>query len=432
MNKLIFYLTALILLSNCSFNNESKIWNDKKNKLDKNKNVIKVLEKKKDVVLEFNEELLLDLSFIKLSSEILNDQNNLGSQSYQGKLEKIGSYKFSKFDKISQLNFIPIFLDNGIIFFDKKGSVIRYDKNQKIVWKKNYYLRSEKKIQPKLNFLMNNENIIITDNLAKFYSINLINGDLIWTKNNPYPFNSEIKKNKENFFVVDYKNFLRCYKILDGTECWNLQTEDSFTVSNSKYSLIIFNDNVVFSNSLGDITAVDIESGLVSWQLPTQNSSIINETYNFKTSKLVSDNKSIFFSNNKNEFYSINGETGNINWVNKINSNLKPILLGNFIFTISNEGFLYVIEKNSGNIIRVTDLFKNYKNKKRKNIYPIGFAIGGENLFLTVSDGKMIVSSIKDGKIIKFEKVSSGPVSEPFIFDGNLYIVRSGSIVKYN
>jgi outer membrane protein assembly factor BamB len=39
---------------------------------------------------------------------------------------------------------------------------------------------------------------------------------------------------------------------------------------------------IVFSNSIGDITAADIESGLITWQLPTQSSNIINETYNFK------------------------------------------------------------------------------------------------------------------------------------------------------
>ena len=103
-----------------------------------------------------------------------------------------------------------------------------------------------------------------------------------------------------------------------------------------------------------------------TWQLPTQSSNIINETYNFKISKLVSDGKSIFFSNNKNEFYSIDIKTGVTNWINEINSNLTPIIIGNLIFTVSNEGYLYVIEKNNGNIIRITDLYKNYKDKKRK------------------------------------------------------------------
>ena len=120
-----------------------------------------------------------------------------------------------------------------------------------------------------------------------------------------------------------------------------MQTEDSFTISNIKYSLIILNDNVIFNNSIGDITAVDIETGLITWQLPTQSSSIINETYNFKTSKLVSDGNSIFFSNNKNQFYSIDLKTGTTNWINEVNSNVKPILVGNLIFTISNDCLLY-------------------------------------------------------------------------------------------
>ena len=41
-----------------------------------------------------------------------------------------------------------------------------------------------------------------------------------------------------------------------------------------------------------------------------------------------------------------------LNWINEINSNLTPIIIGNLIFTVSNEGYLYVIEKNKGNIIR--------------------------------------------------------------------------------
>ncbi len=172
--------------------------------------------------------------------------------------------------------------------------------------------------------------------------------------------------------------------------------------------------------------------GLITWQLPTQSTSIKNETFNFKISKLVSDGNSIFFSNNKNEFYSIDLKTGNTNWINEINSNIKPILIENLIITISNEGFLYLFDKNKGNIVRVTDLYKNYKDKKRKNINPIGFVIGNKNLFLTNSDGKMIVARIKDGKIIKIEKVSGGLVSEPFIFNNNLYVVRNGSIVQYN
>ena len=432
MNKLIIILIAFIFLNNCSFNEDSKIWKNKDQDLSQDQNIKQIFADEKTTVTEFNKVLKLDLSNLKTNNKINDNKNNLSSQTYGGNLNKIGNYKFSKFEEINTINFEPLFLSDGIIFFDKKGSIIRYDNNKKVLWKHNHYSKTEKKLSPKLNLILKDNSIIATDSIAKYYSISLETGNLNWSKNNTYPFNSNIKNFKNKIFVVDYKNTLRCYNVKDGSECWNLQTEDSFTIPNSKYSLLIIDEMVVFSNSVGDITSVDIETGLIIWQLPTQSSNIINETYNFKISKLVSDGNSIFFSNNKNEIYSVDAKTGIVNWINNLNSNIKPVIVGNLIFTVSDEGYLYVIEKNKGNIIRVTDLLSNYKPRQRKNIQPIGFVIGDKNLYLTNSDGKIIVADLSDGKITKIEKVSGGLVSEPFIFDNNLFVVRNGSIVQYN
>ena len=289
MTRVIILIISLILLNHCSFNENSRIWKDKEKKLESEKNIKKVFSEEKKISSEFNQELKLDLTKIKTNNKITDNKNNYGAQKYGGLLKKIGTYKFGKFEEINQLNFKPVFLENGLIFFDKKGSIIRYNNNKKVLWKKNHYSKAEKKQKPKLNFVLDAENLLVTDSVAKYYSININSGELNWTKNNTYPFNSDIKKHKDKFFVIDYKNTLRCYEIKNGNECWNLKTEDSFTISNSKLSLIVVDDLVVFSNSIGDITAVDIETGLIIWQLPTQSSSIINETYNFKISKLVSD-----------------------------------------------------------------------------------------------------------------------------------------------
>ena len=432
MNRIIILIIALTFLNQCSLNENSRIWKDKEKKLEAQKNIKKVFLEDKKITTEFNQELKLDLSIIKFNNKITDKENNYGSQNYEGLIDKIGNYKFSKFEDINQLNFKPIFLEDGLIFFDKKGSIIRYNDKTKVLWKQNHYSKPEKKLRPKLDFIQDGENLLITDSIAKYYSVNINSGELNWSKNNIYPFNSDIKKHKNKIFVIDYKNTLRCFNISDGNECWNLKTEDSFTISNSKFSLIVINDKVIFSNSIGDITAVDIETGVIIWQLPTQSSSIINETYNFKISKLVSDGNSIIFSNNKNEFHSIDVKTGTINWINEINSNITPIITGNLIFTVSNEGYLIVMEKNKGNIIRVTDLFNNYKLKKRKNIKPVGFAIGNTNLYLTNSDGKMIIVDLSLGNVVNIEKISGDFVSKPFIVNENLFVIRNGSIVQYN
>ena len=431
MNRLLIFIISLFFLNNCSLNENSRIWKNKKDNSINPKNIKKIFSEKK-IITQFNQELKLDLANVKINNKVIDNQNNYGFQDYSGSIDKVGNYKFSKLDDVNELNFKPVFLNDGLIFFDKKGSIIRYDNNQKVLWKKNHYSKLEKKLKPKLNFVLVDQNLLITDSISKYYSINVNSGELIWSKNNIYPFNSEIKRSKNKIFVVDYKNTLRCYNINDGSECWSLPTEDSFTISSSNFSLIIDGELIIFTNSIGDVTAVDIDSGLITWQLPTQSSSIINETYNFKVSKLVSDNESIYFSNNKNEFYSIDVKTGTTNWINEINSNLTPIISGNLIFTVSNEGYLHVIEKNNGNIIRISDLYLDYKIKKRKNVKPIGFAIGDKKLYLTNTDGKMIIVDLNLGKVIGVEKIAGNFTSRPFIFNQSLFVIRNGSIIQYN
>ena len=430
MNRLIILIISIFFLNQCSLNDNSILWKEKK--IENQSSIKKLFSEDKKIITELNQELRLDFSKIKINNKIIDNKNNYGPQDYNGSINKIGNYKFSKLLDINQLNFKPIFLDDGLIFFDKKGTIIKYDNNQNILWKKNHYSKAEKKLKPKLNFVVDNNNLIISDNISKYYSVNINTGELNWSKNNTYPFNSEIKKHKDSIFIVDYNNTLKCYNVENGSECWQLQTENSFTLSSSKLSLIIVDEMIVFSNTIGDITAADIETGSIIWQLPTQNTNIINETYNFKISKLVSDGQSIFFLNNKNEFYSVDLKTGIINWVNKINSNLTPIIISNLIFIVSNEGYLNVVDKNKGKIIRVTNLFKNYKIKKRKDVNPIGFAIGNTKLYLTNTDGKMIIVDLSLGNVISTEKVSGNFTSRPFIFNQNLFIIRNGSIIQYN
>ena len=432
MNKALLLILIFLFFNNCSFNEKLTPWKNKEKESISQKNIKKLFTEDKKLLSEFNPKLRLDLNNINFSNKTIDSKNNIGSQNYIGLFNKVGSYNYSKFDGIKHLNFKPIFLEKDLIFFDKKGSIIRYDSNQKIIWKNNYYSKSEKKLKPKLYFAIDNQNLLVADNISKYYSINIDTGNLNWIQNNTYPFNSEIKKKNNKIFVVDYKNTLRCYNIIDGSECWNLQTDNSFTISDSINSLIIINELVIFNNSLGDITAVDIETGLISWQLPTQSSSIINETYSFKISKLVSDGKSIYFSNNKNEFYSIDSKTGLTNWVNKVNSNITPIIIENYIFTVSNEGYLFTIEKTKGNILRVNDLYKNYKTKERKKVIPVGFVVGKNKIYLTSNNGIMTIVDLKVGNIVNTQKISSHYISEPFIHNENLYIVKKGSIIKYN
>ena len=120
MNRLVLLSITLFFLNHCSLNENSRVWKDNQKELSNKSNIKKVFDEENLVIQEFNKELNLDLSLIKINSKFIDNQNNFGSQSYKGKLNKIGIYKFSKLEELSHIDFKPLFFENGIIFLTKK------------------------------------------------------------------------------------------------------------------------------------------------------------------------------------------------------------------------------------------------------------------------------------------------------------------------
>ena len=432
MNKLLALILILLFVNNCSINKKKGFLSNKKPNVEKIRNVKTILTKQIREEQEFNPALKIKVSDGKLNKNFDNNQNNIGEQSYEGGLEKIGKYNFSKFNDFKYTDIQPAFYNQQVILSDKKGTIILFNADQNISWKKNFYTKSEKKLKPRLNFAIHKNLLIVTDNIAKYYLLNIETGDIIWSKKNIVPFNSEIKIKDNYFYTVDYKNILRSISINDGSELWNFKTKESLTKSNKKISIVIKDENVYFNNSIGDITAVNLKSGQLVWQLPTQSNNISKSAFQLSNSKLVVDGNSILFSNNKSEFYSINTMTGLINWKNEINSDLRPVIIGKFIITISNKGYLYIIDKKTGNIIRINDLHKDYKLKKRKNLFTTGFLVARNKIYLSNNDGKLIIANLGTGTVTNINKISGGKILQPYLNNNNLFIIKNGSIVKFN
>ena len=432
MIRIFIFLVSIIFLNGCSLNKNSKFWTDSKNIIEENNlNYEEIFVKEKSLGSELNSNVLINLDK-NISNNFLIQYyfNNDGRLNYDGELKKSSRYKFSKIKRFHQFEPTISFVDKNLIFFDDKGSILQFDKSSSLVWKKNYYSKSEKKLKPILQFTNNNKTLVVADNIAKYYALSLDDGKLLWSKNNLAPFNSQIKIYQDKFFIIDFSNTLRCFSIKNGEEIWNIKTENSLIRSQKKLSMVIVNDILYFNNSLGDISAVSINQQELIWQLPTQSSLIYEAAFSLETSDIITDGKTLFFSNNKNKFYSIDLETGSFNWENKINSSLRPSLVGNYLFTVSHEGYFVVIEKNSGNIIRVTDVFSSFKKKKRDKVKPVGFIIGIKNIYLTTNNGRLLVIDIKTGKTKSVLKIDNQKISRPFVLDKKLFVIKENAIIK--
>ena len=430
MTKYILFI-LFIFLSNCSFDTKSGIWTEEK-KIEKlAKNVSKILEKKSVRKKEFSPNLKINVrkDLSNKSNELLN---NLAIKDFNKDINKLSKFKFSKIENFDRFEPELVFDGKNFIFFDDKGSLIKFDDNFKIVWKKNFYSKQEKKQKPILTLSSIKKILVVFDNISKFYAVNIDTGNLIWSQTNKNPFNSQIKINNNKVYSIDMNNILRCVSLLDGSEIWKFKSENIFLKSPKRNSIIIDNDRVFINNSVGDIIAINAENGSLLWQTPTQSSTIYENAFNLVLSDLVARGDNLIFSNNRNEFYSLNINNGLINWKQEVNSNVRSIFYNDLIFSVSNEGYFFVIDGKNGNIIRITDIFRVFGDKTREKIKPVGFIASYDKLMLSTNNGRLLTIDIASGKTESISKIDNEKISRPFVFNKKIILVKDNSIIRLN
>jgi outer membrane protein assembly factor BamB len=428
----LFLVLIFFFISNCSFDNKSGIWTKDEILETSTKKVENLFEKKEVRKDEFNSNFQLTTP-LNFSNYISNDGfNNYGALNSNLNLKKISRYKFSKIKNFKYFDPAVVFKGEDLIFFDKKGSLIRFDTSSKIIWKKNHYSKSEKETSPVLNFSIHNEILIITDSLSKFYSVDTETGELIWSKNHNSIFISDIKIDEDQFYIIDSNNNFHCFSLLDGSKIWEFNADYELIKSQKKLSIAFDKTSVYFNNVKGDLYSLDKNNGNLIWITPTKKTDNFFQSFLLKSSEIVLDKNNLYFSNNKNSFISIDKKSGFINWEQNIDSYLKPLIIENLIFTITNDGLLFVVDKISGNIIRVTNIYNQLSKRKIKKIKPTGFVLDLNKIYLTLNNGRVLVVDIKNGKTESVFKIGSNKLSKPFINKNYMFIVKDNEIIKLN
>ena len=429
MNRNILLIIAFLFLNQCSLDTKTGIWNKTQIKEEKKENLEEIFKSAEILEKEFNPNLRIKINSSYTQKPFINNlSNNTGYINFESNFKEISKFKFKKIKNFEFIN--PDLLigdDNSLTFFDEKGAILKFNQNSKLIWKKNHYDKKEIKQKPSIYFATNNKILIAADSLANIYAMDFSNGNLIWKNLNTSSFNSEIKIFGNKIFLIDFDNVIRCISIQNGNELWRFGTDKSFIKSQRKLSLIIQNGLAVFIDTFGDINALDVNTGSLIWQSQTISEDIFESAFLIKSSRLVSDNETIFLSNNQNKFFAIDARNGMIKWEQTINSYLEPTIIENLILTVSKEGYFFIIDKINGNILRSTSILDTIKNK---NIRPTGFIAAKNFIYVSLNNGKLLKVSIEDGKTKDVIKIDRDKISRPYILKKQMYILRNDAIIK--
>ena len=435
--KFISIFSLSIVLFECSFDNKTKIWTNKEKQEVANSELIKVSEDQKNFQEELNSESIIKFKSVPKKNNNwvmsgLNYSNLTGYLMFDGQNEKFSKFKFKKIQHNKIRENSLILEENYFITVDGKGTIFKFVNKEKLQWSVNIYNKREKKKIENISLALSKDKLYATDNLGKYYVLNLKNGKIIWVHQHNALFNSQIKVSKNKIFVVDSNNVIYCFSTLDGKEIWKFKTQPTFIKTDKKASVIVTSDSILFSNSAGDITRVNIDTGELIWLIPTQNTKVKHTTNFLETSDIVLFKNTLFFSNNFSKFYSLDLKTGILNWIQNINSNLRPIIIDNYLFTVTQEGYLVVIDSKKGEIIRSSYILNGFSSRQKNELSIQGFLVASKKVYITTNLGYLIICSANEGKVENVIKIDGSQLSEPVIGKNNLYILTNNSVVVFD
>ena len=444
--KLLILILFPIIFINCSFGNRTGIWKDLSKEL-----AIKKDRAKYQPIFTKGEKFKKEISndiVMNISKPITNDNwleknftavNFVPHLKYENKKnlvfksKKIGKIKGSIFNS----EFEPLITNENIFFYDIFGSIYNYSTaEERIIWKYNFYKKQFKKHFFKINLVIESNNLIVSDNLGYLYSIDVESGKLIWAKNYGIPFRSNIKTDDGYLFLINQDNKFYIIQKSNGEKKIDVETFPSFLKDNHQASVSVdpIKKNVYFITTAGEVYSLNYKKSVLNWMYKTTISDSEKKVDLFFSSPMIYKKDSIIVSTSVSTI-SLNTLNGTLNWELPFSTYLRPVVLREFVFLVSKDGFILSLDRETGQVIWSRNLFNKSEKFSKQKIGEINsLMLISNQIFMTTSKGYFLFANYQNGKIINYAKVDKkGFFTKPIVANKNIYIInRKMRVLVFN
>ncbi len=439
----IFYLFMIIfLLSNCSFDKKTGIWeNEKELKSVKNDDTFKeftnLSSQKKIFKQEIigNENLRFDIPKEKINFQwtdiYYNKNNNLENFKYSNLNKKI--FKSKKVSK-NKINNKLLFYNDNIITSDIKGNIIVFSISEnKIKHKFNFYRKKYKSIKKSLNLIFEKKIIYVSDNLGYLYAYDLTNFKILWAKNYKIPFRSNLKILDNKLMAASQNNNLYFFNKIDGSILKLIPTEETIITNKFINNLSLSNNNLFFLNNYGSLYSVNIKQMKINWFMNLNRSSGLNQNNLFLGGQILNYNNIIIVNTNNNT-YGIDARNGSILYKKNFSYIARPIIVNNFVFLVTQNKYLIAMKLSNGEIIYSYDVSKEIPKKiKYSKAETFDYLMMLNNQLYLFFKNSFIFKFLINGKFQGVDKLPIKFKTNPIIIEDTLlYLTEKNTLVFIN
>ena len=431
--KLFYFIIIFIFFLGCSFDDKSGIWKNINETTNEN-SIFNQFETLSSSKVSFKETVNLDKSFRFVLPNIV--KNDSWTDEYYKKDNNYENFNYSdlnklilKSKKISNSNLEKRLLveDGNVILHDQKGNIIVFSiKEKKIIRKFNFYKKRFKKINKKLNLIVEKNIIYISDNVGYLYAYNYKFDKIVWAKNYKIPFRSNLKISKNKLIAVNQNNILYFLNKSNGEMLSQIPTEET-KVKNQFINNLSTNENsTFFLNTYGSLYSINNTTMKINWFLNLNQSSDLNPSNLFFSSQVVINNDKLVVATNQFT-YVLNANSGKILQKRNFTSIIKPMILNNYLFLISKNNFLIAVDLNDGKIIysyNINDQIADFLKIKKKQVEFKELMFVNNQIFIYLTNSFLLRFDI-NGRLSDIQKLPNKIKSYPIIVQNNLLYLSS-------
>ncbi len=440
--RIFYILISIFLLLSCSFDNKSGIWQDNNEALVTKQNSFKDFKKlssSNDIfnkIVEINKNFEFDLTNPTINygwnDELYNNSNNLDNFKYDDINNLI--FKSKKLSKYQVNNYI-LYNKNRLILSDQNGNLIIFSiKENKIVSKFNFYKNQYKKIKKVLNLIVENNTIYVSDNLGFLYAFNYETNKILWAKNYKVPYRSNLKIFQQKLVAATENNNLFFFDKTNGNILTFIPTEEKVIQNEFINNLSSNNKFIFFINSYGSLYAINNKNMKISWFQNLKENIDTSASNLFTGSKIINYNNKLVISSN-NSTYILDSNNGSILYKVNFSSNIKPIIVKNYLFIVTKNNLLISFDLNKGELIysyNINDKIAEFLNIKKKNVNLKSLFLMNSNIFIFLKNSYLLKFNI-NGNLLDVKKLPSKIKSNPIIIDNSiLYLDKKNKLSIIN
>jgi outer membrane protein assembly factor BamB len=140
----------------------------------------------------------------------------------------------------------------------------------------------------------------------------------------------------------------------------------------------------------------------------------------------------IYSSSLSGKFAVLDSISGGLIWELPIKTSNNPIINGNAVFIISNDGRLINVLSNNGGIRWIADLYKEIEINDKDAPICSAPLLAQDNIWLVCQDGKVFKVNSNNGKYYNIFTLDSPSFISPIIINGTMiFYTENAEVIAY-